>query len=150
MSNEKESTIRAKEYLERLGTMNMVVDSKLEDIRKLRLLTTQISSQLSGMPKSSSKNAHTLEGTIAKLVDLEEEVNEEIDALIDLREETKNMILLLKDEKCRLLLLYKYVYFLSWDELARKIHYTKRTLYRIHSEGLKRFALILDTYVIKT
>ena len=77
----------AKEYLGQAYRLDQRIDAKLEQVANLRALATKATATITDMPRSSSPNLQHMEGTIVKIVDLEQEINEDIDRLVDLKKE---------------------------------------------------------------
>lgn len=74
----------AKEYLSQTYRIDQRVNSKLRQVDSLRDLATRATSTMGTEPVSGTRNVHRLEGTIDKIVDLENEINDDIDHLVDL------------------------------------------------------------------
>src|SRR3712207_7857958 len=89
----------AKEYLAQAYRIDQRINSKLEQIVSLRALATKATSTLSDTPPSGTRNMHSMEYTIAKMVDLENEINEDIDTLVDLKREFVFIIKKIRDRK---------------------------------------------------
>ena len=53
----------------------------------LRALATKATYTLSDTPPSGSRNVQSMENVIVKIIDLENEINEDIDTLVDLKRE---------------------------------------------------------------
>ena len=70
-----------KDYLSQAYRIDQRINSKLAQVMSLRDLLGKATGTLSGAPKAATPNPHTMEDTIAKMVDLENEINEDIDAI---------------------------------------------------------------------
>lgn len=81
----EEKRMEAKAYLEQARNINIQIDSKLEQVSALRQLAIKASSTLSPVPPSGTPNPHRLEETIARMMDMEQEVDEAIDVLVELK-----------------------------------------------------------------
>ena len=78
-----------------------------------------------------------MENTVAKIVDLEMEINEDIDRLVDIKAEIMEIISQADDPICQLLLELRYINGKGWDEIARDIGFDIRTAFRLHGKALK-------------
>ena len=74
-----------KEYLSQAYRIDQRINSKLEQVASLRALATKATSTLSDTPPSGSRNVQSMENVIVKIIDLENEINEDIDALVELK-----------------------------------------------------------------
>lgn len=76
-----------KEYLSQAYRIDQRINSKLEQVRNLRELAEKATSTLSDIPCSGNGNKQKMESVIVKIIDLENEIDEEIDKLVDLKHE---------------------------------------------------------------
>ena len=67
----------AKDYLSQAYRLDQRINSKLEQVCSLRTLATKATSTISDTPPSGSRNVKTMESIVVKIVDLENELNEE-------------------------------------------------------------------------
>jgi hypothetical protein len=81
----------AKEYLMQVNKIDKDIDLKLEQLDSLYALATKATTVLSDMPKSCAGGESRMENTIVKIVDLENEINDEIDHLVDLKKQICDM-----------------------------------------------------------
>ena len=89
------------------------------------------------MPRPESPNVHSLQDTVCKIVDLENEINRSIDALVDLRREIMHVIDEVPSDECRMLLSMRYLGMKSWTEIAEAMCYSEKYVYEIHGKALK-------------
>ena len=82
----------AKEYLSQARYLDGRINSKIQQVSVLNALATKCTSTLSDMPKSATPNHSSLEETICKIIDLENEINRDIDRLVDLKREITSVI----------------------------------------------------------
>ena len=127
----------AKEYLSQGRYLDARINEKLHQVEQLRLIATKATGNLSGMPCPESPNVHSLQDTICKIVDLENEINRSIDALVDLRREIMHVIDEVPSNECRMLLSMRYLGMKSWTEIAEAMCYSEKYVYEIHGKALK-------------
>ena len=72
-----------KDYLSQAYRIDQRINSKLAQVMCLRDLLGKATGTLSGALKAATPNPHSMEDTIAKMVDLENEINERIDVFVD-------------------------------------------------------------------
>lgn len=133
--------MNAKEYLSQAMYIDQRIDSKLEQIMKLRESATKATATLSDMPRPDSPNVQSMEETIVKIVDLEREINRDIDALVDLKAEARKVISKLDNPEQQLILEMRYLCYKSWAEIAEDLSFSESNVYKIHGEALKRIVL---------
>ncbi|WP_373898846.1 DUF1492 domain-containing protein [Haloimpatiens sp. FM7315] len=126
----------AKEYLSQAYRIDQRINSKLEQIVSLRALATKATSTLSDTPPSETRNVHSMEDTIVKMVDLENEINEDIDALVNIKQEVVTTIKKVDNQEYQTLLELRYLCFKSWEQIAMELGYDLRWIYRLHQRAL--------------
>lgn len=132
--------MNAKEYLSQATWLDQMIDSKLEQLEALKSLSMKVTSsftkeKISGGNIEKSK----MESTIVKVIDLENEINDDIDRLVDLKKDIQDTINKIDDINQQLLLELRYLSGKGWDEIASSMGYDPRTVYRIHGKALKEF-----------
>ena len=118
-----------KEYLSQAYRIDQRINSKLEQVASLRALATKATSTLSDTPPSGSRNVQSMENVIVKIIDLENEINEDIDTLVDLKREIVGVI---KRIELRDLCFY------SWEKVAVEMEYDLRYLHKLHRKALEQ------------
>jgi Protein of unknown function (DUF1492). len=127
----------AKEYLSQAYRIDQRINSKLEQIVSLRALATKATSTLSDTPSSGTRNVHSMEDTIAKMMDLENEINVDIDTLVDLKREFVFIIKKISNPEYQTLLELRYLCFKTWEQIAVEMGYSLQHIFRIHDKALK-------------
>lgn len=137
----EDKSMEAKAYLEKARNINLQIDSKLEQVYALRQLATKASSALSPVPPSGTPNPHRLEETIARMMDMEHEVDEAIDGLVELKADIMKAISRVPDDRERVVLELRYLAFRDWAAIAETLGLHVRQVYRLHEEALKNIEI---------
>ena len=127
----------AKEYLNQAYRLDQRINSKLEQVLSLRELTTKATATLSDMPSGGSRNVYHMQDIIGKIVDLENDINRDIDALVDLKREMVTVIKSVADPECQTLLELRFLCFKTWEQIAVEMNYGIDNIYRLHRKALK-------------
>ena len=127
----------AKEYLSQVRFIDSLVDSKLEQLARLKETATKATMTISDMPRSDSPDLQSMESTIVKMIDMEREINADIDRLVDLKREAQGVVDQLPDMDQRLILELRYFGFKKWPEITEELGYSEATIYRLHGVALK-------------
>lgn len=125
-------------YLKRFSLLDKEIDRKLEEVAYWRGRLEQVTSIASATPKGGGSIYCKTESIVAKIVDLEQEINRDIDRLVGLRENIKNIIAAVEDDRERLLLQYRYIDCKAWEQIAVDMHYNWRWVHRIHKKALEK------------
>ena len=126
----------AKAYLQSIEKMNAQIEYKQREVESLRDLLLKITGSIEQDRVQNSMNYDKTGDTIAKIVDLQNEINSEIDALVDRKRE----IIQLLDEidpKSSCLLYKRYFEFKTWEQIAVEMGYSYRQVTRLHGKALK-------------
>lgn len=127
----------AKQYLKQAHRLNELIESDYEELERLKQLSTSISSpNLSGMPSSGRKTEAPFVNCISKIIDLESYINSEIDRFVDLKKEIRKVIYTAQTTEQKLILKYRYMEFMKWEDIAAKMDLSMKQVYRIHNEAL--------------
>lgn len=126
-----------KEYLSQAYRIDQRINSKLEQVASLRDLSRKATATLSDMPHNPNKNVHSMEGIIVKIVDLENEINQDIDELVDLKREIVTIIKRIENPVYQTLLELRYLGFKSWEQIAVEMGYSLQHVFRLHERSLK-------------
>lgn len=129
----------AKEYLSQAYRLDRRIDSKLEQLSALRDTTTKATSVMNDVVVSRSRNMQSLQDTIAKIVDMERELDHDIDQLVDLKRDITRLIKLVNNPQYQLILEMRYLTYKSWREIADQLEVDERYIYKLHGLALKEF-----------
>ena len=100
-------------------------------------LATKATGLVSDMPRNPSPDLQQMESRVVKIVDLEREINAEIDELVDLKRDIRELIAQIRKPEYRTLLELRYLGFRTWDAIAEEMGFEPRTIYRFHSNALR-------------
>ncbi len=128
----------AKEYLSQSLRLNQRINSKLEQIQSLRELATKCTSILTGMPRNPNYGGSNMADALMKIVDLETELQNDVNQLVDLKEEIMAVVKAVDNIECQTLLELRYLCFKSWEQIAVDMGYNVRHIYRLHDEALQK------------
>ena len=137
--------MNAKEYLKQAFYLDKRINSKLEQVESLNALATKATTTLSDMPKDPNKGTSRLGDTIAKIIDLQEEINKDIDKLVDLKAEIVGIIKRIDNKELQVILEKRYLCFETWEKIAVEMTYDIRHIHRLHNLGLKETSKLLKS-----
>ena len=131
-----------KEYLNRIRRSNELLQTNFSEIERLRQLSLTLSSPgvTEAVSKSKSPDAAYVK-TVEKIVDLECKIRREIDTIVDQISEVSAVINLLDDPNERLLLKLRYVEMLKWEDVAKRMGYTKRYTEKLHKRAIEHIKI---------
>lgn len=137
MRRRKGDGMDAKEYLKLAWKVDQQIDDKIEQINILKELSEKTTAVLSDMPGKSTRNIHSREEVIARMMDSEESLNQEVLKLIEIRENVRAAIAGVENVECRMLLEERYLCYHGWNEIAEDMGYSLDNVYKLHRKALK-------------
>ena len=133
----------AKEYLNQAYRLDHQINSKLSQIESLRSLTQKVTRAYDSETVSHTRNVTSMEETIYRLMEAEEELNQSIDALVDLKMEIAHCIAAVESPDDQILLEKRYLCFHSWERIASDLQCTVRWVHTLHARALRAVDRIL-------
>lgn len=130
-----------KEFLRQYLDLSREIDAKLEEVSRYRALATKVTQTLAP-DKVQCTQGNKMESIIAKLVDLEKEVDAEIDRMTEIRDAVVAAIANVPDSKYRTLLRHRYISGKTWEQIAAEMHYTYRHVIRQHGIAIKAVQIV--------
>jgi DNA-directed RNA polymerase specialized sigma subunit len=82
-----------------------------------------------------------MQDVIAKIIDMQAEINADIDHLVDLKREIMQVIKAVQNPEHQTLLELRYLCFRSWEYVAEELGYNVRHVYRLHDEAVEQIMI---------
>ena len=127
----------AKDFMQQAYLLDKRINAKIDQLSDLNDLANKATSSLTGMPHNPNKGGSSLGNTIAKIVDLQEEINADIDRLVDLKAEIMAKIKAVENTEYQLILERRYLCWATWPEIAVEINISNRRLFYLHELALE-------------
>ena len=131
----------AKEYLAQAFRLDQRINSKLEQVSRLRNLAMKATGSFQAERLSGTKQHSPMESSLVKVIDLEYEINDDIDRLVDLKREIIEVVNSVQPAECQLVLEMRYLSFMTWEEIADRMNYSYRQIHRIHGQALSNIRI---------
>ena len=128
--------MKAKEFLQKAYRIDQRINSKLEQVTSLRELATKATATLQDSPIKGSRHVHSMEDIIAKMADLETEINQNIIELVELKGEIVSVIQKIDNPEHQTLLELRYLCFKTWEQIAVEMYYSVRNIYKLHDQAM--------------
>ena len=118
--------MNAKTYLRQVEVLDHRIDSKIA-----------ILGNLSDVVVCRTRNTHSMEDVIVKIVDMQEQINRDIDRLVDLKREIMERIQAVPDQKLQSILELHYICGKSWEDIAAELGCTTSNVFKMHARALQ-------------
>lgn len=127
----------AQEYLGQAYRLDQRINSKLDQVAKLNELATKCTVTLTGLPSNPNHGGSTMSDAIAKIIDLQAEINRDIDALVDIKSGIFALINSAGNNEHQLILEKRYLGYQPWGEIACDLNCTVSWVLKLHRKALR-------------
>ena len=134
----------AREFLSRAWKIETQIQSRAEQIERLRSLACRVTPQYGGAGGSQARNLTAMQDTIVRITEAEEILNRKINELVTAKLGVMEVIDRVQDVTMRLLLEKRYLLFYPWERVASDLGYTLRWTLKKHEAALDAVQRILD------
>lgn len=127
----------AQKYLMQVKLYDTHIDNKVQELDRLKAMATKVTTSLSLAPGRGSGSQDKIGAAVAKIIDLQAEVNHAIDTYVDMKREISDLIERVKDPDQLAVLHKRYIQYKHWEQIACEMGYTYRNVCYIHGRALQ-------------
>ena len=131
------------EYLGRVQDAERHVEWLRERVANMRMLLTDTSVHYTDMPHSDSPDLQKHQTIQADIDEMEREIKAAEAAATDARLEVGRTVCRLSDTTAQKVLIFRYLDFKSWRDIANEIRFSLSRTYKYHDEALMELERIL-------
>lgn len=136
--------MKAINYLKQIKIMDARINSDIENLAALEALATKTTPVMGGERVQSSGSQQKMADCVAKIVDLKEQINREIDEMCDYKKEAR-YLLSHCDADCITILHKRYFMFETWEQISVEMNFTYQWVSGgLHQRALSQFQRVLD------
>lgn len=136
--------IDAKAYLQCVKLYDTSIESKLREIEHLKEMITKITATLKQDAAFGAGGNHDKIGdAIAKIVDLQNEINQAVDEYVDLKRKAEAAICQIQDADHAAILRKRYFEYKTWETIACEMNYTYQWVCKLHGRALQSLSGVL-------
>lgn len=129
----------AKEYLKQAYRLDHRINSDIAEMERLREMASSVSSP--GFEEHFNPNRNTEAPFIhcmEKVWELQQKINKEIDKLIDLKDQMRDVIDKVDNADAQMVLRYRYIHNLTWEQIGDELCADESTVRRWHRQALAK------------
>ena len=130
------------EFLKNIMYIDMLIDTKIQQINDIRNRMCYVGISY-GDKVQGSKDPDKFTNGVAKIIELEEVIDADIDKLVDMKSQAREMIETLERNVDKVILYKRYFERKGFDQIANELNYSKRRIEQLHSDAIctleKRF-----------
>lgn len=128
----------AKRYLQQIRLYDSRISAKLEELQHTKEMALRVTPTLKKDAASGTGTQDKLAEAVAKIVDLEAAINEDISRYIAARQEISAVIDKLSDPDQLQVLHMRYVQYKTWEQIACDMGFSYRWVCTIHGRALQQ------------
>jgi DNA-directed RNA polymerase specialized sigma subunit len=135
----------AKEYLRQAYRLDHRINSDIAEMERLQEMAGSVGSP--GFEEHYNPNRPSeapFVRCLEKVWDLEQKINSEIDRLIDLKAQMREVIATASNADEQMVLRYRYIHNMTWEQIGDELHADRTTVYRWHNSALNHVTLPED------
>ena len=133
----------AKEYLNQIRMLDIKINEGIEELEQLKAMATKVTAALGDEVVSSSKNPDKMTDVIAKIINLQMDLNRAVDKYVDIKAEAVELLSQVENPTHYKILHSRYVLFKKWEQIACEIGFTYQWTNELHDVALLEFEKIL-------
>lgn len=133
----------AKRYLQQIRLYDSCINAKLEERSRLKAMVTKITPTMKQDAVSGGGNQDKMAETMAKLIDLEAEINREVDRYANARNAVVGTVDKVTDARLHKVLSKRYVEFKTWEQIACEMGKSYQWVCKLHGIALQAVEKIL-------
>ena len=131
--------MKTKDYLSQVSRLNKMINNKLSEISQLRELSVSISAVGNDEKVQTSPNFDKIGTAIAKIDELENNLDKMIDEYLVKRERIIAQIDTMEEESVYQILFSRYIEKKTFEKIATEMEYSWRQIVRLHGKALQQF-----------
>lgn len=129
----------AKEYLKQVETLDAKIQQKKIELDSLKGNAIGLGAFDYSKEKVQTSASESMSGKVAKYVDLENEIHEDIERFTELKHKVIGQIHMLDDTKYINVLFKKYIEYKGLKEISKELGYSYDHIRRVHGWALLEF-----------
>lgn len=133
----------AKRYLQQIRLYDSCINAKLEERSRLKAMVTKITPTIKQDAVSGGGNQDKMAETVAKLIDLEAEIDRAVDRYVDARNAVVGTVDKVTDARLHKVLSKRYVEFKTWEQIACEMGKSYQWVCKLHGIALQAVEKIL-------
>lgn len=136
--------MEAKEYLQQVRNADIAIKDKMEELADLEALATKLSGLSDGDKVQASSSQDKMADTVCEIADLKAEIHGEINSLLELKKEVREVIGKVSEPVLMSVLHKRYLQYKSWEKIAIEMGMSWRHTLRLHGKSLQEIEKILN------
>lgn len=133
------STVSTQNYLRQIERLDRMIQNKLAEIYQLKVTATSVTVAQKDVNVQTSGDKDLIGSTVAKIVDLEKEIDGLVDEYINKRKKIISQIDAMEEVDLYNVLAERYIARRTWGDIELSMNMSHRYLMSVHKRALKEF-----------
>lgn len=133
----------AKAYLKQVKLFDTHINNKLAELSRLKDMLLKITSTLKDDVVSGSRDQDKLGSGVARIVDLQKEIDKAVDEFVDKKQEIRAVVDKIEDADQLDVIYKRYFLYETFEQIACELHMTYRNVCYIHGKALDTIQQLL-------
>lgn len=127
-----------KDELKEIPFLNKLINSNLRQLEELKLYRDRLPGLQDGDPVQTSGISDRTGNLAVKIASLDNRINEEIDILVDKKEEARELFENLNNNlKLKMIMELRYLECMEWEEVSKVSYYSLRYVHKLHGQAME-------------
>lgn len=137
-----------KDYLLQVKKLDIKISSMVESLQQLRSLSTRVTCDTTRESIRSSKPLNGVALIVDNIIDLENEIAKTVQVFIDVNSNVTSKINLLENDDYKMVLIYRYIAYLDYDDIATKMSFSTSYVFKLHKKALIAFSSVYNNDLV--
>lgn len=134
----------AKTYLSQIRVADIRIQDGLDDLKQEKAKATKVTAAMEGEMVSGSKSPDKLTDAVAKIIELQEQINRDVDKYVDIKKEATMLLAQVENPTHYKILNSRYVLYKTWEQIACELDFTYQWVCQLHGVALLEFEKIMQ------
>ena len=137
--------MKAIDYLKEIKRIDASIIADMEELATLEALAMKTTAVMGGERVQSSGSQQKMADCVVKIADLKSQIANELDELLELKREAREILCRACDAECITLLHKRYFLFETWEQIAVEMNFTYQWVSDgLHKKALSQFQRVLN------
>ena len=143
--------MKVETYLKQGIMLDQRINYQLKKLAELRENACSIPAVMpkGGKVQTSPEGNAPFVRALMRMEEQEERINREIELLVELKDQIREVIGQVEDDNLRMVLAFKYLEGMSFEEIGDVLHANKSTVYRWHKQAVGKITLPENAIIAK-
>lgn len=134
-----------KTYLNQISRLDRMIENKLSELAEIKTMAFGVPALNDEERVQTSGDKDRIGNAVAKIIDMEKEIDELVDRFVDLKKDILQMVSMLESKRHKQIILKKYFEYESIYTISGELGMSDRGCKKAHKRALEEFEKIKNT-----